>query len=327
MIVITDPAQMPVGFGSSAVSIGKFDGVHAGHRAVLSTLQQVAARHGLRSVAVTFDRHPLAYHAPDKCPESLVSLQQKVELLERVGLDAAVVLHYGPELASQTAEEFVADLLVGALHMRVVLVGRDFRYGAGNTGNVGTLIEQGRRLGFEVLVIDDVVPEDQRRVSSTWIRELLQKGEVAHSGRLLGHLPAISGEVVHGLKRGRDLGYPTANLTGDHEGFVPADGVYAGWLVDEGPVDAVVPDGFVEQRPTLRYPAAISVGTNPTFDDVAARQVEAYVLDETDLDLYGHRVEVQFVDRIRGMAAFDGVEPLKAQMADDVERVRDALTA
>lgn len=326
MIVFSDPAEVPHGFGPSAVTIGKFDGVHAGHRAVLTELIDVARSEGLASVAVTFDRHPLAYHAPEKCPTSLVSLQQKVELLERVGLDATVVLPYGRELASQSADEFVERLLVGRLNAKVVLVGRDFRYGAGNSGDIDTLIQQGERLGFRVLVIDDVMPEDERRVSSTWIRELLQRGDVDAAGRLLGHFPAVSGEVVHGEKRGRDLGFPTANLTAQVEGFVPADGVYAGWLIDEGAVDAVIPDGFVEPRRTARYPAAISVGTNPTFPDVRSPQVEAYAIDETDLDLYGHRVEVQFVSRLRGMVAFDGVDALVAQMADDVADARTALS-
>ena len=314
MIVYTEPGEIPADFAASAVTIGKFDGVHAGHRAVLSRLMAVAAERGLVSVAVTFDRHPLAYHAPQSCPASLVSAHQKVELLERTGLDAAIVLHYGRALASQSAEQFVAELLVGRLHARVLLVGRDFRYGAGNTGDIHTLTDQGARLGFEVIVIDDVVPEDQRRVSSTWIRELLEHGDVAHARRLLGHLPAVSGEVVHGFERGRQLGYPTANLAADVEGFIPADGVYAGWLVDS-------------EGTGLTYPAAISVGHNPTFDDVSQRQVEAYVLDETDLDLYGHRVELQFAHRIRDMVAFGGIESLTEKIADDVERVRAALAA
>jgi len=168
-------------------------------------------------------------------------------------------------------------------------------------------------------VVDDVrAIEPGRRVSSTWIRELLGDGDVETAAKLLGRPASVWGEVVHGLKRGRALGFPTANLSPDREGFVPADGIYAGWLIDEGSADGL--------RSGIRYPAAISVGTNPTFDDVPVRQVEAYVLDETDLDLYGHSVEVQFTSRIRGMVAFDGVEPLKAQIADDVTRVRAALT-
>ena len=145
-----------------------------------------------------------------------------------------------------------------------------------------------------------------------------QRGRGRDAAKLLGRPASVWGEVVHGAKRGRELGFPTANLSPELEGFVPADGVYAGWLVDEGSADGL--------RSGIRYPAAISVGTNPTFDDVPVRQVEAYVLDETELDLYGHSVEVQFVSRIRGMVAFEGIEPLKAQMAKDVEQVRSSLS-
>ena len=177
------------------------------------------------------------------------------------------------------------------------------------------LRELGAEFGFDVDVVDDVrAIEPGRRVSSTWIRELLAEGDVETASKLLGRPASVWGEVVHGAKRGRELGFPTANLSHDLEGFVPADGIYAGWLIDEGSADGL--------RPGIRYPAAISVGTNPTFDDVPVRQVEAYVLDETDLDLYGHDVEVQFVSRIRGMVAFEGIEPLKEQIADDVEKVR-----
>jgi len=157
-----------------------------------------------------------------------------------------------------------------------------------------------------------------RRVSSTWIREVLSEGDVETAAKLLGRPASVWGEVVHGLKRGRELGFPTANLAPDLEGFVPADGVYAGWLIDEGSADGL--------RSGVRYPAAISIGVNPHFDDVEVRQVEAYVLDETDLDLYGHRVEVQFVRRIRGMAAFTGIDALVEQITDDVRRVRSALS-
>jgi len=202
--------------------------------------------------------------------------------------------------------------------VRTVLVGGDFRFGRGGAGNADVLRELGGELGFDVDVVDDVRAIDAgRRVSSTWIRELLSEGDVETAAKLLGRPASVWGEVVQGLKRGRELGFPTANLSPDLEGFVPADGVYAGWLVDEGSADGL--------RRGARYPAAISVGMNPTFDDVPVRQVEAYVLDETDLDLYGRDVEIQFVSRIRGMAAFEGVDALVAQITGDVERVREAL--
>ncbi|MFG6403383.1 bifunctional riboflavin kinase/FAD synthetase [Microbacterium sp. P04] len=320
MITFRDPAEIPAGFGPSVVAIGKFDGVHVGHRAVIDRAKVDAAATGARVVAVTFDRNPLSVLRPELCPPSLVGVDQKIALLERAGVDATLVLTFDERLASLDAQEFVSHVLVGALGVRTVLVGRDFRFGRGGAGDAALLSSMGADFGFTVDVVDDVrAVESDRRVSSTWIRELLDAGDVSGAAKLLGSTPSVWGEVVHGLKRGRELGYPTANLSPEAEGFIPADGVYAGWLIDEGSADGL--------RPGTRYAAAISVGRNPTFDDVEARQVEAYVLDEDDLDLYGHRVQVRFVERIRGMVAFEGVDALTAQMADDVERVRGVLTA
>lgn len=308
MRTFTGIDAVPAGYGPSAVTIGKFDGVHEGHRAVIAKLREIAEARRLEAVAITFDRHPAAYHAPDRCPPQLVSTRQKLELLATTGLDATVLLHYDGALASHNADAFVRRYLVDALRARVLLVGHDFRYGAGNEGDVDLLRRQGEELGFEVVVVEDVVPEGGRRVSSTWIRELLDAGEVEHAAELLGHVPTVSGLVVHGFKRGRELGYPTANLALDAEGFIPGDGVYAGWLVDGG----------------VRYPAAISVGNNPTFEGVPKKQVEAYVLDR-DLDLYDHVVGVEFSHRIRGMEKFDGIEALVAQMGRDVDRARELV--
>lgn len=319
MIVFRDPSDVPDGFGPSVAAIGKFDGVHSGHRAVLDRARVDAATGGARVVAVTFDRNPLAVLRPEVCPADLIGVNQKIRLLAETGIDAALVLRFDRALADLTAREFVERVLVDALGVRTVMVGADFRFGRGGTGDPDVLRELGAELGFDVDVVDDVRAIGVgRRVSSTWIREVLAEGDVETAAKLLGRPPSVWGEVVHGLKRGRELGYPTANLSPDLEGFVPADGVYAGWLVDEGSADGL--------RGGIRYPAAVSIGRNPHFDDVEVRQVEAYVLDETDLDLYGHRVEVQFVRRIRGMAAFDGLDALIAQMADDVVRVRAALT-
>ncbi|GAA1947483.1 bifunctional riboflavin kinase/FAD synthetase [Microbacterium deminutum] len=319
MIVFRDPAEVPEGFGPSVVAIGKFDGVHSGHRAVLDRARVDAATGGARVVAVTFDRNPLALLRPEICPENLIGVHQKLQLLGETGIDATLMLRFDRALADLSAREFVEHVLVDALGVRTVLVGRDFRFGRGGAGDPDLLRELGAEYGFDVDIVDDVrAIEPGRRVSSTWIRELLSQGDVASAGKLLGRPASVWGEVVHGAKRGRELGFPTANLSHDLEGFVPADGIYAGWLIDEGSADGL--------RSGIRYPAAISVGTNPTFDDVPVRQVEAYVLDETDIDLYGHSVEVQFAARIRGMVAFDGVEPLKAQIADDVERVRATLS-
>ncbi|MGL4257079.1 MAG: bifunctional riboflavin kinase/FAD synthetase [Microbacterium sp.] len=324
MIVFRNPAEVPEGFGPSVVAIGKFDGVHSGHRAVIDRARVDAEAEGARVVAVTFDRNPLALLRPDICPDSLVGVQQKLDLLAQSGVDATLLLTFDRALADLGAREFVEHVLVGALGVRIVMVGGDFRFGRGGAGTPDLLRELGGEFGFEVDVVDDVrAIEAGRRVSSTWVRELLSAGDVAGAARLLGRSHAVRGEVVHGLKRGRELGFPTANLSSDLEGFVPAEGVYAGWLVDSEGFDV---ERHADPRRSIRYPAAISVGTNPTFDDVPVRQVEAYVLDETDLDLYGHTVEIEFVARIRGMVAFDGIGPLIAQMTDDVVRVREELT-
>jgi len=323
VIVFRDPSEVPAGFGPSVVAIGKFDGVHSGHRAVIDRARVDAEAAGARVVAVTFDRNPLALLRPEICPQSLVGVEQKLRLLADAGADATLMLTFDRALADLGAREFVEHVLVGALGVRIVMVGADFRFGRGGAGNPDLLRELGPEFGFEVHVVDDVRAIDAgRRVSSTWVRELLDDGDVAGAARLLGRPHAVRGEVVHGLKRGRELGFPTANLSADLEGFVPAEGIYAGWLVDEGMPGAEASS----PRSSVRYPAAISIGTNPTFDDVHVRQVEAYVLDETDLDLYGHTVEVEFVSRIRGMVAFEGVDALVAQIADDIVQVRRELT-
>ncbi|WP_314646899.1 bifunctional riboflavin kinase/FAD synthetase [uncultured Microbacterium sp.] len=311
MIVFRDPSEVPHDFGPSVVAIGKFDGVHAGHRAVIRRLEERAAESGARSVAVTFDRNPLAVLRPDRCPENVVTVSRKIELLGELGLDATLLLTFDEELAALSAEDFVSRILVDALGVSTVLVGEDFRFGHRGAGTPDLLRTLGPRYGFTVEVVDDVYLEgSDRRVSSTWIRELLMAGDVVAASRVLGRFPDVRGVVVHGLKRGRELGFPTANLSPIVDAFVPADGVYAGWLVDHDT--------------GIRHPSAISVGTNPTFDDVLERQVEAHVVGETGLDLYGHDVTVEFVERLRGMVAFEGIEKLKQQMAadvDDAERV------
>lgn len=300
--------EVPDGFGPSAVTIGKFDGVHTGHRAVIGRLREVAAERGLTSTVITFDRNPLEVLAPDKCPLALVSVEQKLDLLAGTGVDATLLVAFDRALAELEPEEFVHRILVDRLHAQAVLVGSDFRFGHRGAGDVDLLRRLGEKYGFTVHLIDDVRPEHGRRVSSTWIRELLADGDVAHAGELLGHVPTLRGVVVHGAKRGRELGFPTANLSPESEGLIPADGVYAGWLTDAG----------------VRYPAAISVGNNPTFEGVPQKQVEAYVLDR-DLDLYDHHVDISFVQRIRGMVAYSGIEPLIAQIAADVAEARRIL--
>ena len=301
-------AEVPDDFGASAITIGKFDGVHAGHRAVLGALREVARDTDVRSVVITFDRHPLALLDPPRAPASLVGLDQRLDLLAETGVDAVLVLAFDRALAGLAPTAFVDDVLVGALHATEVLVGSDFRFGHRNAGDVALLRELAPSRGFRVRIVDDVTPSDGRRVSSTWIRSLVDAGDLPSAAELLGHVPTVRGVVVHGAKRGRELGFPTANLSPESTGLVPPDGVYAGWLTDRG----------------IRYPAAISVGDNPTFEGVPARQVEAHALD-ADLDLYDHVIDVAFVERIRGQVAYRGIEPLIAQMQDDVATTRRIL--
>ena len=308
MKIFTDLESVSIDRGRSAVTIGKFDGVHAGHRAVIRQLLDVAERHDLSSVVVTFDRHPLDLLSPGNCPATLVGTERKLELLSSTGVEAALVVAFDRPFADQTPEEFVSRILVDALHAKVVLVGRDFRFGVRGTGDVDALRRLGEAHDFTVQLIDDVRLEADRRVSSTWIRELLRAGDVEGAAGLLEHTPTVRGVVVHGAARGRELGFPTANLSPESQGLIPADGVYAGWLTDEG----------------VRYRAAISVGNNPTFTGVPQKQVEAFVLDQ-DIDLYDHVVDVEFTHRIRGMVKYTGVGPLIEQMNDDVLQVRRLL--
>jgi len=305
--------EIPAGFGPSAVAIGKFDGVHAGHRRVIAELRDVAARDSLTATIVTFDRHPLALLRPEACPPPLVSNAQKVELLAGTGVDATLMLEFDRAFSEQSPQEFVERILVDALHAKVVMVGADFRFGNRGSGTVDTLREFGDRLGFAVHVIDDVVEpeagsEHRRRASSTWIRELLAAGRVAEAAQVLGHEPTVRGEVVMGAQRGRALGFPTANLSPRNEGFIPGDGVYAAWFTADG----------------VRYGSAVSIGNNPTFDGVPEKQVEAHVLDET-IDLYGKVVEVAFVEFIRGQVKYSTIEALIEQIADDERKVRVIL--
>jgi riboflavin kinase/FMN adenylyltransferase len=324
----TDLAEVPADFGPSVVTVGNFDGVHRGHASVLTRMVADARAVGARSVAVTFTPHPQQVHRPDEAPPLLTGDADRLELLERTGLDAVLLLTYTLEFAQQTAEEFVRTYLVDGLRARTVVVGRDVRFGRGNAGDLATMVELGERFGFAVEVIEDVAPDPAehpdaladpltRRWSSTWVRELLVAGDVRQAARVLGRPHRVRGTVVHGDKRGRDLGFPTANLSPDATGMVPADGVYAGWLRRPAlPADA--PDAVL--------PAAVSIGTNPTFAG-AQRRVEAYVLDRTDLDLYGEEVVLELVERLRPTLRFDSVDALVERMHEDVEGVRAALAA
>lgn len=323
------PEQVPTtltgadGTGS-VVTIGVFDGVHRGHQAILERVVERAHALGAEAgsgaprplaVALTFDPHPARVHRPEAGVELVASLADRLERLAAVGLDGVLVIHYTLEFAEQSAEEFVRTWVEGVLGARAVVVGDDVRFGRGNEGDASTLLAIGAEDGVDVEIVSDVLSPEGRRWSSTWVRELLEAGDVAGASRVLGHPHRLRGTVVHGLRRGRQLGFPTANLDAASVGVVPPDGVYAGWLVRE-------PGSGEESRPgEERLPAAISIGTNPTFDDVPERTVEAYVLGRSDLDLYGQVVGIELVERLRPMLAFDALEPLLTQMDQDV---RDA---
>jgi riboflavin kinase/FMN adenylyltransferase len=302
-----DPSEVPEDWGRSVVAIGVFDGVHAGHRAIVARAIEAARSLDASSVVVTFDPHPARVVRPDTAPLLLGDVSERLDLLSALGVDAALVLPFDREMSAWTAEEFVQRLLVSRLHARRVVVGENFRFGNRALGDVSLLRQIGASDDFDVDAVSLVGATDAP-VSSTLIRSLVADGDVADAGRALGRSYDVSGVVVRGDARGRELGFPTANLAIPPGIAVPADGVYAGWLVRA--------DGS-------RWPAAISVGSNPTFDGIA-RRVEAYALD-VEFDLYDERITIEFTERLRGMEKFDSVEALVAQMTSDVARARRAL--
>lgn len=301
--------EVPDDLGTTAVTIGNFDGVHRGHRAVITQARARADAAALSLVAVTFDPHPMAVLRPDHAPSILTPMPRRAELLVQAGVEHVLALPFDPEMATWTPTEFVDRVLVDCLHARVVVVGANFRFGQRAAGDVATLHELGAERGFTAEGIDlDGGPQVW---SSTYVRTCLASGDVVGAAEALGHRFAVRGVVVEGDKRGRDLGFPTANVPLEPQAAAPDDGVYAGRLtrLDDG----------------TTYPAAISVGTNPTFAGERRRRVEAYVLDRDDLDLYDVEVEVEFVDRIRGMVRFDDVAELVETMHQDVRRTRELL--
>jgi len=319
----TDLSQIPQGYGPSVVTLGNFDGVHKGHRAVLSAVVERA--HNYRSagsagpdahaVAVTFEPHPVAVLHPERAPQIITSPDQRFDLLSATGLNAVLVMKFTHEFAQWTPEHFVVEVFVKALGASVVVVGEDTRFGVRNSGDVNTLRRLGAEHGFEVLTLKDI--GEGGRWSSSRVRDLLSAGDVAGATEILGRPHQVGGEVVHGDHRGRDLGYPTANLCQAAEGLIPADGVYAGRLIRP-----TLPDDDLDHT----LPAAISIGTNPTFAGTE-RRVEAYVLDRTDLELYGENVVFELIERLRATKKFDTIEGLVEQMAADVEHCRTVLSS
>lgn len=312
MLVWTGVDEVPDDLPRTALTIGTFDGVHRGHRILID---QVVARReaGLLPVAVTFDPHPMRVLRPELAPPMLCTLSRRLELFEAAGLAGVLVLPFTRELSAQSAQDFAQVVLHDTMRAGQVLVGRNFRFGHRAAGDVALLAELGGDLDFEVTVVELAGWASGDVCSSTVIRELVAAGDVAAATQALGHLHRLSGPVVAGDRRGRDLGFPTANLELPEHLALPADGVYAGW--------ASLPGG-----PERAWRAAISVGTNPTFDG-RVRRVEAFLLDaEPTLDLYGSVLQLDLVERIRGMQRFDSVDELVTQMGLDVEQTRSLLT-
>ena len=298
----------------SVVTIGAYDGVHLGHRAVIDEVRRLADDLDARSAVVTFDKHPAFVVRPESAPPQLTDLEQKLELLDDTGLDITAVVHFDESRATESPEDFVAEVLVGCLGARAVVVGEDFHFGYQRRGNVALLRQLGAEAGFEVLPVPLLARVDgiDEPVSSTAIRRALAGGEVDVAARLLGRPYEARGIVVRGDQRGRLLGFPTANVEVPNQVCLPADGVYAGWYER--------PDGIV-------HPCAINLGRRPTFYEHADHSLlEAHLLDFSD-DLYGERAEVRFAEFLRSERKFDGVDALVAQLKHDIEHTRRVLDA
>ena len=299
----------PPGWGRCVVTIGVFDGVHRGHQLIIGRAVDVARSLGVPSVVLTFDPHPSEVVRPGSHPPMLTGPHAKAELLQELGVDVLCVLPFTADFSRLGPDEFVHAVLVEHLHARAVVVGENFRYGHRAAGDVAALAASGRRFGVTVEGVPLQGTEDTTW-SSTYVRSCVEAGDVEGAAAALGRDHRVDGVVVRGDRRGREIGYPTANLEPLPWSAVPADGVYAGRLL---------------RACGEQLPAAISIGTNPTFAG-RERRVEAYVLDaEPGLDLYGERVALGFAARLRETLRFDGVEPLVEQMGRDVARTREVL--
>ncbi len=307
--------EVPQAWEPSVVTIGVFDGVHLGHQRIVARAAGAARDLGLPLVVVTFDPHPAEVIRPGTHPALLCSLRRRAQLLGGLGAGAVCVLEFTLEFSRLGPDEFVRAVLADRLHTRHAVVGENFRFGHRAAGDLALLAELGEKYDFRAEGVP-LLAQDGATMSSSAIRERIAAGDVAGAARGLGRPHRVEGVVVRGEQRGRALGFPTANLETQPHTAIPADGVYAGWLAS---LDA---DG----QETERWPAAISVGTNPTFDG-RHRVVEAYALDRDDLDLYGAHAVVDFAARLRGMARFDSVDELVAQMRLDVEKARMLVAA
>ncbi len=309
------PADVPDDWGRSVVTIGEFDGVHRGHQLIVARAREMAGRLGLPVVVVTFDPHPAEVVRPGSHPPLLCTARRRSQLLAGLGVDAICVIPFTLEFSRLGPDEFVRAVLVDRLHAAAVVVGENFRFGHKAAGDVALLAELGEKYEFTAEGVP-LLTEHGVTISSSQIRALLADGDVAAAARDLGRPHRVEGVVVRGHQRGRALGFPTANLETLPYTAIPADGIYAGWLVS---LD-------IDGSQLARWPAAISVGTNPTFDGTD-RTVEAYALDRDDLDLYGAHVAVDVTERLRPTVRFDSVAALVEQMHQDVAQARQVLAA
>jgi riboflavin kinase / FMN adenylyltransferase len=305
--------DVPDGWASSVVTIGVFDGVHRGHQRIISGAAEAAAELGVPVVVITFDPHPAEVTRPGSHPPLLCTTRRRAQLLADMGVDAVCVLPFTYEFSQLGPDEFVRAVLVERLHARRVVVGENFRFGHRAAGDVALLAELGEKYDFTAEGVP-LLADGGVTISSSGIRTRLAGGDVAGARRDLGRPHRVEGVVVRGQQRGRALGFPTANLETPPYTVIPADGVYAGWLARLGE----------QGQETERWPAAISVGTNPTFDG-RERTVEAYALDRDDLDLYGVHMAVDFAGRLRGMVRFESAAALAEQMRRDVDTARALL--
>jgi len=283
------------------IAIGIFDGVHAGHQQIIAT-----AKHQGDVTVMTFDPHPTSVIAPERTPTQLVNIKDRIELLKQAGATAVEVVNFNKDFSQLSPDQFIEDVLIGRFSAEHVVIGENFNFGFKAQGTPKYLTEVGPKYGFGVSIVK--LHEDRgSTISSSRIRNLIIDGQIERANELLTRNFYLKGPVVHGEKRGREIGYPTANIGLNSLATIPADGVYAGWLnVGED-----------------RWAAAISIGTNPTFPGVRGRQVEAYALDQVGLDLYDQEAKIEFGYRLRDTLKFDGLPPLLEQMKKDCDQARE----
>ncbi|MFE2848709.1 bifunctional riboflavin kinase/FAD synthetase [Streptomyces scopuliridis] len=303
--------DIPQDWGRGVVTIGSYDGVHRGHQLIIGRAVERARELGVQSVVVTFDPHPSEVVRPGSHPPLLAPHHRRAELMADLGVDALLILPFTLEFSKLSPADFIVKVLVDKLHARAVIEGPNFRFGHKAAGNVAVLADLGVTYDYEVEVVDLYVTGEAgggEPFSSTLTRRLVAEGDVAGAAEILGRPHRVEGVVVRGAQRGRELGFPTANVETLPHTAIPADGVYAGWLTADGE----------------RMPAAISVGTNPQFEGTE-RTVEAYAIDRVGLDLYGLHVSVDFLSYVRGQRKFESIDALLEAIRDDVKRSR-ALT-